>query len=353
MILYFTKANLALRRSHVYNILKTAEALGRVSGTKVVIIAPVKVQAEREIILSKHNISSDLVQIISDHDDLYYKVVDEAEVLYWRDPKLYFQIRKLKKGHKKAFFEVHRMPRGWIEWVLWLLNFRLADGVVTITCALKKRLKKYHKNVVTVFGNAYDPELFIEVRNISQQKVREDLLLPQNETLIVYAGQTKEYRFNEIFEAIKDLPVKMAIIGVTDRQELQFQVQFFGLEKKILLIDRISRIHIPAYLLAADILCVPYIREEAGAFPVKIFEYMGAGKPIISFVNEPITEILRDGENALLVNPSTVGQWRYAFQRILKDKSFAKRIAHRAYKESNMYTWQKRAQKIYHIIQTS
>ena len=74
----------------------------------------------------------------------------------------------------------------------------------------------------------------------------------------------------------------------------------------------VAQREVSAYLLASDVLVMPYssgvtIRDgtEAGEFtsPLKLFEYMAAGKPIVATGVPSALEILRPGENFLVVPP--------------------------------------------------
>ena len=65
-------------------------------------------------------------------------------------------------------------------------------------------------------------------------------------------------------------------------------------------------------LLVSGVLVMPYssgvtIRDgtEAGGFtsPLKLFEYMTAGKPIVAIGVPPVLKVLRPGENSLVVPP--------------------------------------------------
>jgi len=102
--------------------------------------------------------------------------------------------------------------------------------------------------------------------------------------------------------------------------------------------------------MASDVLFVPYVREEAGAFPVKIFEYMGAKKPIISFANIPIKEILRNEENSLLVEPPSAENWKKAFERLMGDSQLSSKLAKTAFEESGVFTWEKRGRQIAELL---
>ncbi len=69
---------------------------------------------------------------------------------------------------------------------------------------------------------------------------------------------------------------------------------------------------VSAYLLASDILVMPYSSwvtrrdgTEAGEFtsPLKLFEYMTAGKPIVATGVPSVLEILWPGENLVVTPP--------------------------------------------------
>ncbi len=50
--------------------------------------------------------------------------------------------------------------------------------------------------------------------------------------------------------------------------------------------------------------------------PLKIFEYMAAGRPIVASDLPVLREILEDGRNALLVSPGDVDAWCIALNKL-------------------------------------
>ena len=61
--------------------------------------------------------------------------------------------------------------------------------------------------------------------------------------------------------------------------------------------------YVPKYLAASDILVSPCIPNEKGEFinsPVKIFEYLAMGKPLVASDIGQQKEIIKDRENGLL-----------------------------------------------------
>lgn len=81
--------------------------------------------------------------------------------------------------------------------------------------------------------------------------------------------------------------------------------------------------------------------------PMKMFEYLGAGVPIISSDLPVLREVLSDARNALLASPSDAGAWISALARLDNNPALAARIgstAHVEYQEK--HTWTRRAEQI-------
>jgi glycosyltransferase involved in cell wall biosynthesis len=81
--------------------------------------------------------------------------------------------------------------------------------------------------------------------------------------------------------------------------------------------------------------------------PMKMFEYLGSGVPIISSDLPVLREVLRDGENSLLANPSDVDSWLSALDRIEENSELAARLGSNAHDQyERQHTWTRRAEKI-------
>ena len=113
---------------------------------------------------------------------------------------------------------------------------------------------------------------------------------------------------------------------------------------------------VPALRATFHVLLAPYQRKVAvfggtgdtSAFmsPLKIFEYMASGRPMICSDLPVLREVL-SGANAVLCAPDDVGEWVRAIERLRDDESLAKRLATRARAdfEAN-FTWDIRAKRI-------
>jgi glycosyltransferase involved in cell wall biosynthesis len=81
--------------------------------------------------------------------------------------------------------------------------------------------------------------------------------------------------------------------------------------------------------------------------PMKMFEYLGSGVPIISSDLPVLREVLRDGENSLLANPSDIDSWLSALDRIEENPELAARLGSNAHDQyERQHTWTRRAEKI-------
>ena len=108
---------------------------------------------------------------------------------------------------------------------------------------------------------------------------------------------------------------------------------------------------LPAWLSAADVLLIPPSRAPLDRFrncvlPLKLFSYLAASRPILAPVAPDTAELLRDGENAVLVPPDKPEAAAAALDRILGDPAFAARLGAAALEQARALTWDRRAKAI-------
>ncbi len=106
---------------------------------------------------------------------------------------------------------------------------------------------------------------------------------------------------------------------------------------------------VAARLRQADVLVLP---NPASAFstdftsPLKLFEYMASGRPVVASDLPSLREVLRDGENALLVAPGNPQALAGGVARIKDDPALGRRLAERARQDVRQFTWARRAERL-------
>ena len=214
-----------------------------------------------------------------------------------------------------------------------------------------------------VAPNGFELEAFEGECDISSLRTR--LGLPLDKKIVCYCGNTYRGRGLEILvRAAAQMPeVEFLIVGGRERDNAlwremarqsgagNFRMEGFVRQREV-----------SAYLLASDVLVMPYssgvtIRDgtEAGEFtsPLKLFEYMAAGKPIVATGVPSVLEILTPGENSVVTPPDDAEEFIEALGLVLGDSELCARISQCARSDAAEYTWEKRVEKIISGIRVS
>jgi glycosyltransferase involved in cell wall biosynthesis len=101
---------------------------------------------------------------------------------------------------------------------------------------------------------------------------------------------------------------------------------------------------VPALLHECDAAAAPYPAEEEGRddyfSPLKVYEYMAAGMPIIASAVGQIPSILDDGRTGILVPPSDPGALAGALTRLADDAGRREVLGSRAREEAEKrFSW--------------
>jgi glycosyltransferase involved in cell wall biosynthesis len=107
---------------------------------------------------------------------------------------------------------------------------------------------------------------------------------------------------------------------------------------------------IPPCLKAADVLVLPNSSRHAHSAlytsPMKLFEYMAAGRPIVASDVPALREVLRHGENAWLVAPDDPGALAEGIHVVLRDRVLGPRLSAQASSDVRAHTWTARVRRI-------
>jgi len=172
-----------------------------------------------------------------------------------------------------------------------------------------------------------------------------------------YVGHLYKGRGIDIIaDAAKQLPgMEFHIVGGTD-EDLTYWRHELKSHENIHFYGHMSHNAASRYLQHFDVLLAPYQKKVSVAgggntvqwmSPLKIFEYMSTGKPMISSDLPVLHEVLKPDKNAYLCIADDVDDWVSVLQSIQKNPTKAAQIGATA-KEDFLqnYTWLRRSEKI-------
>lgn len=265
---------------------------------------------------------------------------------------------------RTTVFEAHSFsPRRTIAYTLLrLLGVRL----VSITRHLAQRFQGlgFQEDDILVAPDGVDLEPFDAAP--TRSVARETLHLPSGVPIIGYVGQLRtraeEKGVKELIQAfanvLKAFPDAVLLIVGGAPEDIEYhrtvseklglsnqQVRFTG-----------SQPHekIPAHLRAMSVAVMPFPFTEHYAYfmsPMKMFEYMASGTPIVASDLPSVREVLND-KLAVFVEPGDPGSLTAGIKSILRLSEQAERMAGSARREVERYSWAQRAACIRDFILT-
>jgi glycosyltransferase involved in cell wall biosynthesis len=251
-------------------------------------------------------------------------------------------------------YELHHLVYMDIWWHHLLL--KKADQVVSITKGMVLELtnRGYPSARILVAPDAADISLF--TISISKQEARSKLDLPLDKKIIIYTGAINEpwKGVETLYEAAKqfDESYLFLIIGGKPHYVDYFRAHFPDLPNFILLGHK-PHADIPLYLKAANVAVLPNSSKNeisrVSTSPMKLFEYMAAGIPIVASDLSSIREIL-DEHKAILVAPDDCAALAEGIKKLAGNTEMAQTLAVRAREAASVYTWDTRAKSILDFI---
>jgi len=257
----------------------------------------------------------------------------------------------LARGHPAVFAEIHRVPGGRLR-RRWLAEVGGgARGILAISGGVREGLigLGLPAERIRVEHDALEPARFADLPG--REEARRGLGLEGGGPLVVYTGGLMEWKGVDLLvEAARALPeVRFAVAGGMDADVEALRRLAAGLSN--LRVDGFQPPgRIPLYLAAADLGVVPNRSRPAISArytsPLKIFEAMAAGLPLVASDLPSLRELLEPGQDALLVPPDDAAALAEGIRRLLADGELRRRMRARLLERAVEHTWDARAARI-------
>ena len=390
-LVYLANARLPTEKAHGYQICKMCEAFA-LNGAEVVLLHPYRHQSDprlvgltvfdyygvRPIFRVKTLKNWDVVVLNRFISDRIFTPIFFAHAFIWgyyaasvarrHGADLYFTRDSavaywLARMGLPTVYEAHVVPNRGQRWLLRRIthhpSLRL---VVALTSSIRQGFLEigFPSDRVIVLPHGVDLNLFEGLP--SKEDCRRRLGLPLDRPIIGYIGRFRtlgiEKGIPELIEAIARLtlvnglePLLLCVGGPMDAVQVYLDVaRRIGIpEHWIKFFDRVPNNKVPWWIRSCDVVVLPMSEDyivRVGAMPLKLFEYMASGVPILATDLPSIREVLRHGENAWLVPPVDPKALAEGMRQLLENPDLAKSLARQAREDVRQYTWKRRAAAI-------
>ncbi len=180
---------------------------------------------------------------------------------------------------------------------------------------------------------------------------------PHDEPVLAYAGHLYPWKGVDVFvRALARLPgVRGLVVGGGNDADMRRVVALAdecGVRSRITFTGFVARADVPSRLAEADLFVLPTLDTPSARYtsPLKMFEYMALGRPIVATDLPPVREVLTDGENARLVPPGDAAALAAASQELLDDRRMAASLAGRAREDVARFSWERRALRLEQVF---
>ncbi len=268
-------------------------------------------------------------------------------------PSAYFALL----SGKPAFLEVHESPDAFNKFARFMFDCAIQHkkflGLIVISDSLKKHVQDLTNLSPQKILTLHDGADFYENLEPVKLEYGRDYNYHIGYTGHLYKGRGIDI----IIYLAKELPDCFFHVIGGRAEDIDFWVQQSHHLKNIHFYGHLPHAEISKYTAAFDILLAPYQKKVSVAgnkgdtalwmSPLKIFEYMSAGRAIVCSDIPVLKEVMRDGENCLLCPPEDFAAWKNTISILRTDPDLASRLGNAARNDLiEKYTWTARAKEI-------
>ncbi len=243
------------------------------------------------------------------------------------------------------------------------LSLRIARKIVTTS---KKLIPARFRNKAKLVTWGVNTAMFNP--KVSGDKIRKRFGIEDRQIVLFVGSFAGWHGLDDLIQASKIVlnekpDVKFLIVGGGKKhpnyRHVIEEVKNLNLTKNFIFAGTVDYQEIPKFIAASDVTAAPYNPKRSeylrkyGFFysPLKIFEYMAVGKPIVASRIENISDIIEDGVTGLLFDAGDTEALAQAIVKLLDSKSLAKRLGRNAYLDSRNYSWQRHCKMLNDLLE--
>jgi len=285
----------------------------------------------------------------------FYTFFNRADLIYTRDEIIAAYIGLFSK----TIYEIHQARFNFLT----ALAFKFSNKIIVISNGLKEFLKKrgVRDKKIIIARDAVDAE---EFKNLTlAEDTRKSINLTFENIIVSYIGKFTTMSeekgieqmieaFVKVFEAYPN--ARLLLVGANEEEKIATEkiIRKNSLPNGIIVLTHKPRMEAYALMKASNILLMYYPNTEHYRLymsPLKLFEYMASGVPIISSDLESLREIVSD-KTIYFAETDNSAKLSETILKVLDNKEEREEKAMKALEEVTQHSWSKRAQKILQSI---
>lgn len=238
------------------------------------------------------------------------------------------------------------------------LTYRIARKIICVSEAGRQQLIdrwQIDPIKIVVVPNGVDTNMFRPKNSASSV---ESLLglSPNGNPIIAFMGGFQPWHgLDHLVESYvmvraRQPNAKLLLVGDgPERPAIEEMVQRHGVEDGVIFTGQINQDEVSDLLSLADIAVLPYpqLPSELWFSPLKLYEYMAAGKAIVASNSGQIADMIDEGSTGCLVEPGDTKAFAEAILRLIRYPGLRRRLGKAArLKSLEEHTWDRRIRQI-------
>jgi glycosyltransferase involved in cell wall biosynthesis len=253
-----------------------------------------------------------------------------VRLLFWRKPKLIYDLWDVP-GHSVSKLLFYNPKKYFFGLYYFVLKRIIKKGDVVIVGVVPEGMDDFHitKSKIIVSQNSIQPESF--PKDVLVSGCDEWKWVKEGFKKILYVGYIHKTRGSDLLIDyalyIKNHGVLANIIMVGPSDDVTFKrlhekIVEYGVEDIVHIYNELPSLTIPGLVAGADIgVCaLDDIDKYRWSYPVKIYEYLVSGKPVVATDLPGISTIITNGSNGLLFNAGDTKDFINKINSIINNK---------------------------------